>query len=510
MPRTEKRPEPAGDCGDPLLEFVLQVSHGHEGASLPSSYFVPRTYWRQAAAEHPAIHAGASGCHLRLITQFCLNLYCAACRQLALATSDREDAWRAIDGHTRILIQEEVGETCRLRAFSGEPGHWLYGDGGTRLERRTGSAYFFGAICDRLELADPLTGETHFSPELGGARFRWSYYDPFLGESSWATLIAPLQVAYKKWRAGRATAGSLVSAELRLARSILPACRAMQTGIGAVYARPASGGQPQERLVVNEANLTLYAGLLMLRQLAAEIGDDGEQDGLVEELLQGLLSYFRTHLFGEERGERRVHTCGIFEADVFRPDTGAAGQAVPFAVDVHTWGSSILGVAEIDSRFGHGACWQLWLTVKRHAGYYKDGSTEGPISGVGYSSSPGGQPVHDVCSPEWTFGAINMCRILAAEYEAPGPHRDAALAGLFRADERSLLAGVATFEFSPETAFACRGYPYVNRFCDTGFTWYAIPVASLCSTAWAILIRERFNPFRLGGGYLSSLSSIER
>lgn len=507
----DPHPGRARDGGDELLEFVLNVSHGHDRASLlPSSYFVPRKYWEQAAVEHPAIHAGASGYHLRLITQYCLNLYCAACRQLALATSDREDAWQAADRHTRLLIQEEVGTTRHLRAWSDEPGQWLYGDDGARLERRAGSAYFYGAICDLFELIDPLTGETHFPSELGGSRFQWSYFNPFLGESTWATLIAPLQLAYKKWRAGSATADSLASTELYLARSILPACKAMQTRIGAVYARPASAGEPQERLIVNEANLTLYAGLLMLRQLTAEVGDTREQDCVIEGLLEGLLSYFRAHLFGNERGECRVHTCGIFEADAFLPDTGAWGQAVPFGVDVHTWGMSILGVAEVDSKLGHGACFDLWCAVKRHAGYYPDGTTDGPISGVGYSSSPGGQPIHDVCSPEWTFGAINMCRILAAEYDAPGLHHDPALASRFRVDEQDMLAGVERFESSPETEFACRAYPYVNRFCDTGFTWFAIPVASLCSTAWAVLVREHFNPFRLGGDYLSSGYSVER
>ena len=103
-----------------------------------------------------------------------------------------------------------------------------------------------------------------------------------------------------------------------------------------------------------------------------------------------------------------------------------------------------------------------------------------------------------------------MCRVLASEYEATGPHRDPDLAARFRADEQSMLAGVEAFEFSPETNYAARAYPYVNRFCDTGFTWFASPVASLCSTAWAVLVREGFNPFRLGGDYLSSANPLEK
>lgn len=493
---------------DDLLEFVLKVSHSHDRRSpQPSSYFAPREYWEQAAAEYPDIHAGEDGYHLRLITHYCLNLYCAACRQLALATSDREDAWHAVDHHTRQLLLEEVGESRRLRAWSDEAGQWLYGDGGARLARQAGSAYFYGAVCDRFELVDPLTGEERFPEGLGGSRFRWSYFDPFLGENSWATLLAPLQIAHRKWQSGTASADELASRELQLARSILPACKAMQSGIGAVYARPAADGKPQERLIVNEANLTLFAGLLMLRQSLMEVGDSRDQDDLIEELLEGLLSYFRSHLFSRQE-PRRLHACGIVQESTFLPDTGAWGQAVPFAVDVHTWGMSILGIEEIDSKLGHGACLDLWRTVKSHAGYYPTGSTEDPISGVGYSSGPDAEPVHDVCSPEWTFGAINMCRILASEYEAPGPRQDLNTAAQFRADEKSMLRGVEAFELAPETPFPSRAYPYVNKFCDTGFTWFAIPVASLCSSAWAILIRERFNPFRLGGDYLSCSSAL--
>jgi hypothetical protein len=43
----------------------------------------------------------------------------------------------------------------------------------------------------------------------------------------------------------------------------------------------------------------------------------------------------------------------------------------------------------------------------------------------------------------------------------------------------------------------------VNRIADTGFGWQALPVPSLCATAWAMLIQNGFNPFRLGGASAS-------
>ena len=145
---------------------------------------------------------------------------------------------------------------------------------------------------------------------------------------------------------------------------------------------------------------------------------------------------------------------------------------------------------------GQGSCFGLWEAVKRHAGYYPAGR----LAGIGFSARDDGTPVHDVCSPEWTFGAINMCRILAAAYDAPGPFHDSSLAARLREDEQAMLEGVAMFEAAPDLALGDRAYLYANRVADTGFGWQALPVPSLCATSWAMMVEKRFNPFHLGGG----------
>ncbi len=482
-----------------LTNFVLNVSPaGSAGkARIPSSYYVPVSYWKEEHAIFPELRHSKIGIYQRLITHYGLNLYCAACRQLALLVTGHTAANEAIDAHTRVLLTGSTGETTSIRAWSDEPGDWRYGDETAKMNSDDRGGYFFGMISDRYLLTDPLDQQTHFPAALGGDRLEWAFYDPFLGENTWATLIAPLQIHFHKQAVARIPAAGY-SDELQLALSILPALQAMQSSTGGVYARPAPFGQPMERLISNETNLTLYAGLSMLRELLPE----GSATGAIDALLGGLRAYFRHYLFGHSQNNWRMHTCGTFENGEFKPGLAANGEAARFAVDVHTWGMSILGVEEIDGQHGPGTCFALWQEVKAQAGYYPP-EQPGSICGVGYSPDPQGRPLHHICSPEWTFGAINMCRILAAEYEAPGPHFAPHLARELRNDEQTMLTGVRAFESPSALNPDSRSYPYVNTLCDTGFGWHAFPVESLCATAWALLVQKNFNPFRLGGAYLS-------
>lgn len=480
-----------------LYEFVLRS--GRPGG-LPVSFHVEPSYWQRPDGQDRGIAGTEIEFWQRLYLQYALNLYCAACRQIALAATGSEDALRAADRHTRMLLDDRVGEAQSLRGWSDKTGGWRYGDAQVSLQSHGGSAFFFGAICDRFHLIDPHTGASSFPPELGGARLSWNFFDPFLGENSWAALIGPLQVAHLK---ARGTILQPECEEIRLARSLVPACLAMQSPVGGVYARPAASGHTQERLISNETNLTLYAGLTMLRQLMAEVPELREQLAEIDALRQGLREYFRRYLWGNVAGELRLHACGAFLDGVFRPGLKANGQPAPFAADVHTWGMSILGVDEIDGLHGRGSCFRLWESVKRHTGFYPGGPAA-PLAGIGFSAAAGGEPVHDICSPEWTFGAINMCRILAAEYAAPGPNHDAGLVARLREDERSMLEGVAAFEVSPDPDSRSRAFLYVNRMADTGFGWQALPVPSLCATAWAMMIQTGFNPFHLGGSSVST------
>lgn len=479
-----------------LTEFVLRVRPHGAGSpdGLPASFFVEPSYWSRTGAQDAWISGTEQAFWQRLTVQYGLNLYCGACRQIALATTGSDRALAAASSHTELLLADRAGASSPLRAWSDRAGGWRYGDENVRLHSRDGSGLFFSAICDRWTLSDPLTGASHLPPEMGGGPLHWNHYDPFLGENSWAALIGPLQLL---WLRDAAAPLVMDVPEIRLARSLLAACRALQSSVGGIYGRPSREGSRQERLVSNETNLTLYAGLRMLQQLLARCPDAGPTLEEVASLRSDLERYFHRHLCGRVDGELRFHACSLVEGDTLRAGISASGEAVPFAADVHTWGLGILGVRLVDSWFGHGAAYRLWNSVKRYCGYYPDGDLRAPLHGIGFSSSADGRPIHDTCSPEWTFGAINMCRVLAAEYD----EHDPGLAACLRDDECSMLAGVRAYETSPATEFDSRAYLYVNRTTDTGFGWSALPLPCLSASAWAVMIHNRFNPFRLGGDY---------
>jgi len=452
------------------------------------------SYWSKITVQQAYQQPTLTDYYQRLITYYGLNLYCAACRQLALLATNNTAYIPAIDQHTQLLLQGSVGLSGSIRAWSDDSGGWAYGDAPAVMNAANQDGYFFSFISDRYYLADPVTGATDYPKQWGGAKIHWTFYDPFLGENSWAALIAPLQAAFFKASHNLQTART--GGEVKLAKSVINACLAMQSPVGGVYARPTPKGKHPDRLVANETNLTLFAGLAMYRHLT-----QGHDDPQVEALYQGLLAYFRTYLFGEIAGQLRMHTCGTLMPSGFRAGVMVNGKAARFAVDVHTWGMSVLGVAEIDNRYGQGTCYRLWQQVKAQAGFYDNGL----LAGVGYSPSPNGEPVHDVCSPEWTFGAINMCRILANEYSMDGPNYAPELAEKFREDEGSMLASMYRFEAPSTAGTDYRSYQYVNQTYDTGFGWMAFPIESLCATAWAIMIRQGFNPFCLGGACVSTM-----
>jgi len=234
-----RRTKPAGR----FFEFVLHAGRfGDEpsrDSGIPVSFFVEPSYWRRPDAQDRWSAGTANEFWQRLYLHYGLNLYCAACRQIALATTGRQEAIRAADRHTQVLLDDRVGDAATLRAWSDKPGGWRYGDEQVSLNSQDGSAFFFGTICERLHLTDPYSGASFLPQELGGAPLSWNFFQPFLGENCWAALIGPLQVAWLK------SGGAPVPPdcdEVRLARSLVPACLAMQSPVGAVYARPAASG----------------------------------------------------------------------------------------------------------------------------------------------------------------------------------------------------------------------------------------------------------------------------
>jgi len=159
-----------------------------------------------------------------------------------------------------------------------------------------------------------------------------------------------------------------------------------------------------------------------------------------------------------------------------------------FAVDCQTWAMSVLGPRKIDEWFGKGTANNIWTKTKKLGGYHYR-QFDNSVDGLGYSLNSDAQAF----SGEWSFGAVNMLRIFARETGQQ----------VYRDEAESIRKNI---EYTLSDTFSINGrdvkaVKYVNKRYYIPFGWFANPVASLASTAWAIFADSNFNPFYLGGNY---------
>jgi hypothetical protein len=214
------------------------------------------------------------------------------------------------------------------------------------------------------------------------------------------------------------------------------------------------------------------------------------------------------------------HSWTVQVTDPQRPYTAICSNL--FAVDCQTWGMNVLGADWIDGIWGEGAAYAIWQKTKAYGGYFTSNSPV--LRGVGFSDV--NNTSNAVCTAEWTFGAILMCRTLARDYwemGRPDLARSLALdAETMRAGVEELKVAVSNIttvttsagsgsRFTFDETWATwgspaqtnvttgTGYLYANKRYEIPFGWWANPLPSLASTAWAVMTDRDFDPFILGG-----------
>jgi len=351
----------------------------------------------------------------------------------------------------------------------------------------------------------------------------WNDWKPITGENVWAAIIGPLQyLIIRNQTLGaqdNSTAASLeweewgdVPPQIKLALTVLPALKALQSVEGALYHCP-QGSQifpadPDEATnVSNENNFSAYAALRMLAWAIKEfMVQDIPQlvDALntLRELQSGLERWFRTYALGElEDGTKVFYQGGhVPFGGGFEPvDLEADAQG--FAVDCQTWGSLVLTPQVVDQIGGEdGTALRLWNATKTRAGYF---NPDGSLGGVGFAAATNSTNAtaaedtdKEVWSTEWTYGAIFAVRAMAEHYNATHPEWVLPLLRDIESMERSLVRYVEEGGMQlPEG-----GFLYANQRYFIPWGWFANPVGSLCGTSWHVFNRFHFNPFVPGGG----------
>jgi len=234
----------------------------------------------------------------------------------------------------------------------------------------------------------------------------------------------------------------------------------------------------------------------------------------------GMTNSFRLNIIGHDYGPEHAWVVQVNDAP--RPYTSLTTNL--FAMDCQTWGMAVLGARRVDEWLGAGKAWEIWQNAKRYGGYFEP-AQPGVIRGVGFSDI--NNTNHDILTAEWTFGAILMCRTLARDYWEMGRgdlaadlSRDAELMRIGIEALKTNVAGITTVttstnsgsRFTFDEGWAAWGSPphtniskgvaylYANRRYEIPFGWWANPLPSMASTAWAIMTDHDFNPFILGGG----------
>ena len=388
-------------------------------------------------------------------------------------------------------------------------------------------------------------------PQYQPGRISWSDWKPITGDNAWAFLIGPLHAAYLHYVVDNR--GSYVPFKdqgVQNALGILPTFSAMQSASGAIYYAPSgtlgnNSDKPVSQYFVSvENNISVYAGLRILDStLAAELAHETDLDSssrrrisdsrmLISTMVSGgavlkaaptngLLSFLRNSAWRE----------GEFVQAGYANDPGARKEWVavtePKAVDVNTWGVAALGPDQIDKWFGFGASFRAWERLKTW-GAFGVGHT---LWGVGYSDSDGNGRTADgnfrrgILSAEWTAGAIVMVRSMLRHYAIVPSGSDSypsarAFVTQLRSDEDSMIRGIQELRFDryvagsfpgkpknyvdlmiePRSAPTTEPYLYASSRYRIPFGWYANPLPSTCSTAWIVLVADRYDPFLYGGG----------
>jgi hypothetical protein len=220
-------------------------------------------------------------------------------------------------------------------------------------------------------------------------------------------------------------------------------------------------------------------------------------------IIKGLESWFQNHLLPAQIAGQNVISQGGHVTFDGQYNYQQGDQA--FAVDCQTWGLLVVGQKRFDAAYAAKGvtAYSVWQSAKLLAGYYVDGQ----LAGVGYTVTVSNGTRPEIWSGEWTWGAIFMCRKVAAEYIIAGRPDWAASMNADADSMETLMKKVV--QVCQDDPVWCPGgglvlpdgsYLYANKRFFIPWGWYANPIGATSSTAWAVCSDFNYNPFVLGGG----------
>jgi hypothetical protein len=428
---------------------------------IPLSFWIPPNYWVDVKSDPE----NETQTIERILATYGLNLYDGACWQIALGLADSERFFESrLNPYTRELLRGKIGDMyIRATNFT------TFTFGVTQPHPYNGKyPFFYRMVSDNFWNKDPMTGSMQ----------PWMDWKPVLGENAWLTLIGPL-LSYNLYTEKTGKPLDYYQDEVQLAVKSLDVYLAMQSPLGGVYYAPKGTWKvPIPTEMACENNVSLYAGLQILRAILVKLGDPENRIPDIDKLLLGIETFLRDHAFDKQNR--------IFFQGGYIDSKGAFVPNPVFPLDVQTWGLSLFG-QQVDSWYGEGTSYKMWEISKKRSGTF---NSEGNVVGVGYTDG------NDIISVEWTLGAINMCRILAKQYEGTNPEFTASLLK----DARTMREGMNDLRYDIDSTHSA--FKYADKRYFIPFGWYANPIPSTASTSWMLMVDANYNPFHISGEYI--------
>lgn len=383
----------------------------------------------------------------------------------------------------------------------------------------------------------------------------WMDWKPITGENSWAFFLGPMHTAMLKQKAYGLNYVPFSSVAVQNALNVLKAYTYMQSpSTGAVwYAVKGSlgntGSQTVDYQVSTENNASTLAGLIAFQKvLNDELQYETYLTATQQTEIKSALTTIQTLIYGSGGSGGIMgylqnfawdKTNGIFYQGGKADEPGQptwSPTIEPKAVDVNTWGISVLGQPLIDQWQGFGTAFQIWQNVKSWGGFYgpvNPGSQDTELWGVGYSDQDNngktGNYKDGIISAEWTAGAVNMVRVLitqytaaetSSKYTAKEQGQAAQYVQCLQKDHDSMvkhLLSLRNDQYAKTDAYATTrptgynnlipispdklAFVYASKRYMIPFGWFSNPIPSTTSTSWSLMLHYNYNPFNPDGTY---------
>jgi len=491
-----------------------------EQTGMPLSFFIEEEK-KSDVMQRMGEANSTTGIIERMIVEEGISVYDAALWQMVVGLDSNPKIFEISKIPTDIYWKGSLGDLDNIRAGGFTRQSFVYdADDLSRVSSDLsdkGKRGFLFRIMNakgKYLATDPLDGKKSFKDFPNWSTLHWEDWKPIAGENAWV-VISSLHSYHKKYfdsKKGQYNHNHQAT-EILLAQELARAAMILQADNGGVRMAPMGtyfySLERSEGISLNDFMRKLdQGGQKSQKDFNAIIDQIGHQKAILsapqstwyyfEQSTENNLSWYTAFRFLYEMTGASQYYDAMLKVENYLKSAWndkenyfyqgmhfVDGQWVAnkkhFATDVQTWGISKLSPEKIDSWFGEGTAYKMWLKTKQIAGFIQGGK----VLGVGYTAEK------DRISIEWSVGALYAMRELAHHYK----RTNILWAQNALKDAQSIRDALETYKVELDNGLAA--YPYSGKRNWIPFGWFSHDpqVLSLVSTCWIYLYDKKYNPF---------------